>query len=60
MKFVTLKVGGPHEVIFGRFYLFHGANNMCTNFFPNPLGQVVHNRRLVEMEIFPTQIGHCM
>jgi hypothetical protein len=33
MKFVTFKVGGPDEAIFGRFPRFHGANNMCTNFY---------------------------
>jgi len=49
-----------HEVIFARFFLFHGASNMCTNLFPNPFGQVVHNLHLVlrkkkekEKEIHP-------
>ena len=27
---------------------FHEASNMCTYFFPNPFGQVVHNRCLVQ------------
>ena len=26
----------PHEVL--PFYLFHGASNMCTKYFPNPSG----------------------
>ena len=46
MKSVILKVGGSHEAIFGRFSLFHGASNMCTNCFPNPSGQVVHKHHL--------------
>ena len=33
LKFVTLEVGGAIWVHFGRFPLFHGASNMCTNFF---------------------------
>ena len=48
MKFVTLKVGGPHEVIFGRFLFLHGVSNMCANvFLPNSSRQVMHNRHLV-------------
>ena len=50
MKSVTLKVGGSHEVIFGRFPLFHGARNMSTDLFPNPFGQVGHNHHLVLRE----------
>ena len=33
MKFVTLKVWGAIWGHFGRFRLFHGASNMCTEFF---------------------------
>ena len=47
MKSVALKVGGPHDVIFGRFPLFHGASKMCANCFPNPSGQVVNNHYLI-------------
>ena len=60
MKSVTLKVGGVTWGHFGRFPLFHGASNMCTRFFPNPSGQVVHNLHLVQMRKKPTHIGHHM
>ena len=30
------KLERPHEVL--PFYLFHGASNMCTKYFPNPSG----------------------
>ena len=43
MKSVILKVGGATRGHCRRFPLFHGASNMCTNFFPNPCSQVVHN-----------------
>ena len=56
MKFATLKVEEPHEVIVGA--LSNGASSMCTNFFqirsscsrlsPCPKGES------------PTQIGHNM
>jgi hypothetical protein len=63
MKSVTLKVKGLHEVILGRFPLFHGAKTMSTNLFPNPFGKVVHNYHLVLREKKKEksiQIGHHM
>ena len=56
MKSVTLKVGGITWGLYGIFPLF----NMCTRFFLNPSGQVVHDYHLVLREKNPTQIGHHM
>ena len=47
MKSVTLKVGKTTSGHFGRLPLVHGANNMYIHSFPNPFGEVVHNRHLV-------------
>ena len=60
MKFVTLKVRGPHEVILGDFPFFTEQATCALIFFPNPTGQVVHNCHLVIREKNPTQIGHQM
>ena len=51
MKFITLKVGGSHEVNFGGFRFFMGQAPRALNFIlflmKNPTCQVVHNHHLL-------------
>jgi hypothetical protein len=58
MKSVTLKVGGPHEVIWEISPLFLEPTTWY-NFLllPNLYGQALHNRHLVIREKTPPNLG---